>query len=106
MIDRRQFFRRFGGLAMTVAIAPVDAFPMPELEQLRGPVYGKPFVEDLDIIQKDLNALIHEIYSKQVVAHLRHPSPYMKMWDECSGPAYRLEGEKMVFAVDLTYPDR
>lgn len=98
MIDRRQFFRRFGGMAVGVAIAPLDAFEMPEF----GAIYGKPFIETIEPIQVELSALIHEIYSKQIVMNIRHHSPFMKMWDE--SPAYPMDGERLVFGVDLKYP--
>jgi hypothetical protein len=108
MIDRRQFFRRFGGAAVSVAIAPLEAFQRPELAPW-APVYGKPFVEALEPLQaaknlqiSDLSALIHEIYSKAIVSNVRMHSPMMKIFDEC--PEYPMAGEKLVFGVDLKYP--
>lgn len=100
MIDRRQFFRRLGGAALTVAIAPDEAFRLPELDVFRG-VYGKPFIESLASTQAELNGLMHDVYCKAIVTNVRAHTPMLKAFAD--QPSYMMEGEKLVFPVDLKY---
>ena len=106
MIDRRQFFRRFCGAAVSVALAPVDAFRLPELDPFRGEIYGRSIMECLEPIQQDinqeLNGILHEMHTYSTVANVRRHTPMLKAFEGQS--AYRMDGERLVFGIDLKYP--
>lgn len=109
MIDRRQFFRRFCGAAVSVAIAPLDEFRLPELEPW-APIYGKSWIESLEPAQVERNRelmaslteLTHEIFSEAIVANVKMHTPMLKAFAD--QPEYVMAGERLVFDVDLRYP--
>ena len=103
VIDRRQFFRRFCGAAVSVALAPVDAFRLPELDPFRGTAtWAVAHQAGPPLVMTDLTDMIHRIYTQEIVSHLQNITPMLKVFEGQS--AYRMDGERLVFGIDLKYP--
>ncbi|MCR4339039.1 MAG: hypothetical protein NUW01_04030 [Gemmatimonadaceae bacterium] len=99
-MNRRHFLYRIG-MAMAFA-ASADLAPAGEwLRNLKAELPES--LAALPFDASELTNLIHEVYTKSVVAHLHMESEVVRILSGGTTEDYHLAGEKLVFSTDMRY---